>query len=54
MYYLKLLIDAPYMNHAHIDSDDNDDSITRCLYDKDNIEKYGYNKRSVKLIMDDE
>lgn len=30
-----------------------DGTLTFCLYDKENIEKYGFNKKSVKLIMND-
>jgi len=54
IYSLVELIEKPYHNHFHMDSDDNGDEITLCLYDKENIEKYGYNQRSVKLIMEDE
>lgn len=46
------LLENPLNNHAHISNESYQKEITVCIYDKNNLE--GFNKRSLRLIMEDQ
>ena len=47
------LLNDPKNNHAHIYSEDYNKEITVCIYDLEELDEYGFNKRSKKIILED-
>jgi hypothetical protein len=45
--------DHRHNNHKHISSDDFQKELIICIYEEGNVEGYGFDERSKKLILED-